>query len=52
VSFVWQSNCSRKPDGIHNAMLEAQETLRPLLKMLPCHGSWRVNETDFQPGDL
>jgi hypothetical protein len=52
VSFVRRSNCSRKPDNIQNAMLEVQEKLHPLLKMLPCHGSWCVNETNFQPGDL
>jgi hypothetical protein len=52
VSFVRRSNRSRKPDDIQNAMLEAREKLRPLLKMLPRRGSWRVNETNFQPGDL
>jgi hypothetical protein len=52
VSFVRWSNCSRKPDDIQNAMSEAQEKLHPLLKMLPCHSSWCVNETNFQPGDL
>jgi hypothetical protein len=52
VSLVGRSNRSRKPDGIQNAMLAAQEKLCLLLKMLPGHSSWHVNKTNFHPGDL